>query len=1778
MRDLSQKVVATLIAAADDSSVDVRDQVLQSFRVLAAKDLKGVVHAITDHLLGSKPSSGAAQQRQHLLRCLLEILKAHAAVGTLSPADTKKILESALGDMINVSELNSTWAAEASALFVHTCDLDPDQGVPMLSNAIPTGAGGTTPFFVLKTLTAFAIAAPMRLVPHLKDLLRKISPLLGSVKQDNPRMLFAQLLRSLAAAAIYLENHKRKSQHHLDPNEEAMEPLTPRSAACAKLDLNSFAESFGSCCTHLAQEWSKTSEQKVRGPVLAAIATMSATLEAEARVNFFPQLMNLVVNGVKREKPNELEVVAEGCAAICDVPTDDQVTAAIINNAESMLTTISQAVVLIQNDKNHQESVSGSTHFALAHLLRWAELVGAASVDTVVTYAGKVFDPKSNSSPALRAASIAMVGHLVSRKHLTASLSPYKDHVIATLKVVLNDNDPKVKRALANAIVSMAANDRVPFMDQVGAKDLLQFVIRCAASASDQQLKDQCRTALQVLASSQAHLDTTLMWPTIMEHMSSYAAEPELLNVFPTVVKCLTPLAERVAETDHFYVDFRINVNMPAPGMLVAILAAHAILLPPKDRRNADSHRLVVATLAAMEAIAPLLDEPFLFQHLEEVPQPVATLWLSSVPELKEMVKTFDDVEVNPEAWEELITKLVSRTVSARPEAEWVESIANGALTLMKAVIAMPPSCPEGGNSNPYSCCRRDDLLRAAFAVAGAALAKSPRRDQVAAGMDAALDVADPDRPSHRAGIARMLSSIATNKDYVDIVMERLSGLSRPPPEKKGFFANLVSKKDEKYVVQRKVTERSRAMSALGLTHCARRMPTAALASRLEASVAPLLQSNLTDALTFEVKELILSAMLVLAAPLKKLASMTDVPQFKARDALMESVLLTATQAIETRGKGGDPATALATANTGLRVVIMLVEELPALPVTAAFVDKFITFVISVVVPAGLVDPTGEPGLALLASIKDTYAVLIEGCHAAQRSLSLQDLVEPFYRHTAVKDEAQRNRSLRILIGILECYLTRAESELAEGGTTNAIALTPGTLFGVLTPRFTDPSFMIRGLCLDALQVAARVHAYACPQAFGSEGDVGAAVEAAEASAAEFEGIRARTVGVNLAADANRILVNKELSSLNKALCGTIVTMLPTPALFSPLLDVLLSTGLKDFSVDSVTSATVVLHGAIRGMGNLLSSTEAQGYVQRVVAGAGELLGRPEINEETVLPSLFMAVRNIAKHHQEACFEAVVKKHPPPHGPHVVRAIQAIAGDAALQGAFIKYCVDTMLNSPLLDEKGQLNTSPLSAACSIGWSAEVQKCEELTYEMRTTLLCVLAIYGSAVQAKNDAKANTLVGEATRAVVRSASSDVTRDRLERFGWGLFTSPNAPHETFMAAVVETIRYWADEDLKGDDLNTDLDRTYPFQEFGAGDGPYGLLLPPSEPSQTIVDVAEFIVPYAEKPDIAQRRVAVVIISRVLLRHSLGDDGLLQCLVTALLGRTGMDESPTLRYESLGAFGKLGLLAHDSDANPLKALLPPVLTSLLNNLDDDREPIIALKSTEVLRQALEVQDKSHVQQGATVNMMLKVKQRFEHPDPNMRCAAIGLFGAILQLAVSGHVDKTHPLQQANQYFVMLIAHSQEDNEQVRIVSRRAFVLALKLMTLNNKEASAALARLTDRSSLTIDEEEPSARIASFDESTLNEFGLFWVAHFAGKVSDLFTACIAYFESPIPALRLASASVSAVVLKHLPPEEFTRTNAEQLVAALMRLARSSSQSAELRTRASRALGWIPLV
>ena len=151
-----------------------------------------------------------------------------------------------------------------------------------------------------------------------------------------------------------------------------------------------------------------------------------------------------------------------------------------------------------------------------------------------------------------------------------------------------------------------------------------------------------------------------------MEHFTQHTADPTLLQIFPTICRCLEHLAGRMSQTENFYVDFAVKVNVPKPHHLAAKFLVQAMQIEHYKLEDLN------AILSSMVAVAPLLDDPYQFAHMEELPTPIASLWMGTVPELQKYL-TQNGTPLEPQDWEVAMCKFISKTMTARGTEEWVE-------------------------------------------------------------------------------------------------------------------------------------------------------------------------------------------------------------------------------------------------------------------------------------------------------------------------------------------------------------------------------------------------------------------------------------------------------------------------------------------------------------------------------------------------------------------------------------------------------------------------------------------------------------------------------------------------------------------------------------------------------------------------------------------------------------------------------------------------------------------------------------------------------------------------------------------------------------------------------------------------------------------------------------------------------------------------------------------------------------------------------------------------
>jgi len=465
-----------------------------------------------------------------------------------------------------------------------------------------------------------------------------------------------------------------------------------------------------------------------------------------------------------------------------------------------------------------------------------------------------------------------------------------------------------------------------------------------------------------------------------------------------------------------------------------------------------------------------------------------------------------------------------------------------------------------------------------------------------------------------------------------------------------------------------------------------------------------------------------------------------------------------------------------------------------------------------------------------------------------------------------------------------------------------------------------------------------------------------------------------------------------------------------------------------------------------------------------------------------------------------------------------------------------------------------LATIPLSSACTLGWVSQVAKCEGLVSEQRCPIFCVLCLYLASAHDFGDAGKVKLVAEAIHHHARTTSSEVTLDRLDRFHW---VEKLCDGRLYLQAVPEMLKYVAYEELYGEDNSDREDRELETKDEG------GLQLPATEPSQFIVDVASFILPYANKTVLAQRRVTIAF-TRGLIHHAVGEQELISSLITTLLGRTGPDEKPQLRHEALGSFSVL--LVHDYAA--ISEFVSPVLAALLSNFEDGVADLALSAMGTLYKLITGVPDKTHVRP-IMVNIVLRCKAKFEQAHPGMRAAAFAIFGALVEMARQGNLDLVTVEQQVHLHLITFVLHTVDPDGDAEGASKEALKSGLLYLGERAGDANggATIAAVANND------------VASGLDDLLDAFAKMWIAVFPGRVNDLFMACIAFFDSPVAVLRAAAAALCGYLFKALPADDLGRTNADSVCGALIALTKEAREKNEkVRTRAAKALGMLPVV
>jgi hypothetical protein len=250
---------------------------------------------------------------------------------------------------------------------------------------------------------------------------------------------------------------------------------------------------------------------------------------------------------------------------------------------------------------------------------------------------------------------------LVILKHLINSsndhMSNKKELVLSGLRILLIDQNNKIKRQLIQTIISMAYHG---YLQLEGGQAMIEFILKQCALPKEDATPDTKKLnkdsdhvdneQLRLLAENVLTLFTTtvenmhvVLWPYLFEFLNN----GDYTRAVNTICKSLSHIAEckREGKDEDFLVDFNQKVNLPkAHDIFARLFIISGVPLAFKNRG--------LNALNLMRNISILLNES------------IVHLWNNIIPKLT--LNLDDQINANKfeaKKWEELLLKMLAKSI-----------------------------------------------------------------------------------------------------------------------------------------------------------------------------------------------------------------------------------------------------------------------------------------------------------------------------------------------------------------------------------------------------------------------------------------------------------------------------------------------------------------------------------------------------------------------------------------------------------------------------------------------------------------------------------------------------------------------------------------------------------------------------------------------------------------------------------------------------------------------------------------------------------------------------------------------------------------------------------------------------------------------------------------------------------------------------------------------------------------------------------------------------------
>lgn len=618
-------LVLALIDAAYDKKSDVRHDMTTALHNLGKKQPELVLSSCNIYL--QKHQKLVQGHRVLLLDMMTKIIKDTGS--NISLDLSKELILLASNELTKSKDIVPEWQTAASNVLVALgTNFSQEVMVEMLQKIIP----GTLPhYFVILTMANMAKENVFGVVPFLKDIFSRMLSMLGMAKADNIRWVFAKCIGSFSEAILdYCANLE--------------------SAPYPDIAKDRFYGEIFTAFEIMFTVWLTSSkEARVRLATVEAFGHMAHLMSKEKLEEYIQRLLQGITSLYRRH--SEHYVITQ---SLCMV-----LSAACTEGSMMLLPILDQMMngihvqASIEPDYGNIQSVKNNNE-----LLRCFQVLTQSFSDRVVGFLQIKLEAGQEKS---KAATISIIKHLINSSD--TYLQNKKELILSSVSILLNENNLKVCRSFAQCIIAMAHHD---YLGLEGGGKMVEFVVRMCALQDDEKstkrpqdgdvvtvasVKSMCQNVLHLMSTTIDVMENVL-WPYLLEFLLPSHYTESLM----AVCRALSIIAsrKREEEDESYMIQYTVQVNVPKPQALLSRLIV--ITGHPLKGGGRGIHIL-----------------NFLKSYSPNIHPNIVEMWDTVIPKLTVYLEenSYDSENWNQKAWEDLILKLLAKTLSAVDSEEW---------------------------------------------------------------------------------------------------------------------------------------------------------------------------------------------------------------------------------------------------------------------------------------------------------------------------------------------------------------------------------------------------------------------------------------------------------------------------------------------------------------------------------------------------------------------------------------------------------------------------------------------------------------------------------------------------------------------------------------------------------------------------------------------------------------------------------------------------------------------------------------------------------------------------------------------------------------------------------------------------------------------------------------------------------------------------------------------------------------------------------------------------